>query len=61
MIWRRILLINLPNRCQRFDSDARHQTLKDTGHCITKYKGLPIYFISFNFLYRCTTMEIIGS
>ena len=27
---RRILLINLLNRCQRFDSDAHHLTLKDT-------------------------------
>ena len=29
---RQILLINLLNRCQRFDSDARRLTLKDTDH-----------------------------
>ena len=30
MNWRRILLINLLNRHQRFNSDACHLTLKDT-------------------------------
>ena len=29
---RQILLINLLNRHQRFDSDARRLTLKDTDH-----------------------------
>ena len=32
MNWRRILVINLLNRRQRFDSDARCLTLKDTDH-----------------------------
>ena len=44
MIRRRILLINLLNRSQRFDSDARHLTLKDTDHTsyIFKYMQLKI-------------------
>ena len=32
MNWRRILLINLLNRRQKFESDARRLTLKDTDH-----------------------------
>ena len=32
----RILLINLLNRHQRFDSDARCLTLKDTDQCYKK-------------------------
>ena len=31
---RQILLINLPNRHQRFDSDARRLTLKDTDQWV---------------------------
>ena len=38
MNWRRILLMNLCNRCQRFDSDARRLTLKDTDHYHFKNK-----------------------
>ena len=34
MNWRRILLMNLLNRRQRFDSDARRLTLKDTDQWV---------------------------
>ena len=33
---RRILLMNLLNKRQRFDSDARRLTLKDTDQCWSK-------------------------
>ena len=33
MNWRRILLMNLLNRRQKFDSDACHLMLKDTDQC----------------------------
>ena len=38
---RQILLINLLNRRQRFDSDARRLTLKDTDHCFQMMTKLP--------------------
>ena len=37
---RQILLINLLNRRQRFDSDARRLTLKDTDQCHPDDSGL---------------------
>ena len=41
---RQILLINLLNRRQRFDSDARRLTLKDTDQCIDNCIFLGLYF-----------------
>ena len=38
MNWRRILLINLINRHQRFDSYARHPTLKDMDYQFTFFR-----------------------
>ena len=52
---RQILLINLLNRHQRFDSDARRLTLKDTDHCYVllifplmnvSYVNFPVVLIS---------------
>ena len=52
---RRILLMNLLNRHQRFDSDARHLTLKDTDQQLNRERCLVYILYKYMLVILSTT------
>ena len=63
MNWRQILLINLLNRRQRFDSDVRRLTLKDKDHSFKTLKKCDVIWyrprekVVYDYAIRGTNME----